>query len=164
MSLYEQWTALVESQDTQELAEAFWKDYFAMEKVNYAQILTDTSKVHEGTLKELAEGFSMEPMVFVGFLDGINTSLDESIELENLTEDSSVKLSIDYERLYFNMLEAKADWLYNLSEWEDVLPEEERKRITKEYRVSNIAVSTKVGRNEACPCGSGKKYKKCCGA
>jgi len=25
------------------------------------------------------------------------------------------------------------------------------------------AVSTKVGRNEPCPCGSGKKYKKCCG-
>lgn len=24
------------------------------------------------------------------------------------------------------------------------------------------AVSTKVGRNETCPCGSGKKYKKCC--
>ena len=22
--------------------------------------------------------------------------------------------------------------------------------------------STKVGRNEKCPCGSGKKYKKCC--
>ena len=21
----------------------------------------------------------------------------------------------------------------------------------------------KVGRNDACPCGSGKKYKKCCG-
>lgn len=25
------------------------------------------------------------------------------------------------------------------------------------------AVSQKVGRNELCPCGSGKKYKKCCG-
>lgn len=24
--------------------------------------------------------------------------------------------------------------------------------------------SPKVGRNEPCPCGSGKKYKKCCGA
>ena len=23
--------------------------------------------------------------------------------------------------------------------------------------------SEKVGRNEPCPCGSGKKYKKCCG-
>ncbi len=26
------------------------------------------------------------------------------------------------------------------------------------------AVSKKVGRNDPCPCGSGKKYKKCCGA
>ncbi len=25
-------------------------------------------------------------------------------------------------------------------------------------------VSAKIGRNEPCPCGSGKKYKKCCGA
>nr|WP_225218356.1 SEC-C metal-binding domain-containing protein [Planococcus wigleyi] len=24
--------------------------------------------------------------------------------------------------------------------------------------------SVKVGRNDPCPCGSGKKYKKCCGA
>ena len=23
--------------------------------------------------------------------------------------------------------------------------------------------SSKVGRNEPCPCGSGRKYKKCCG-
>ena len=29
-----------------------------------------------------------------------------------------------------------------------------------------IAVRTtpKIGRNDPCPCGSGKKYKKCCGA
>ena len=26
------------------------------------------------------------------------------------------------------------------------------------------ATPHKVGRNDACPCGSGKKYKKCCGA
>ena len=25
------------------------------------------------------------------------------------------------------------------------------------------AAPTKVGRNDPCPCGSGKKYKKCCG-
>ncbi|MBW2689835.1 MAG: SEC-C domain-containing protein, partial [Deltaproteobacteria bacterium] len=23
---------------------------------------------------------------------------------------------------------------------------------------------TKIGRNDPCPCGSGKKYKKCCGS
>ena len=27
-----------------------------------------------------------------------------------------------------------------------------------------IDTSKKIGRNELCPCGSGKKYKKCCGA
>jgi uncharacterized protein YecA (UPF0149 family) len=26
------------------------------------------------------------------------------------------------------------------------------------------AAGEKVGRNDDCPCGSGKKYKKCCGA
>ncbi len=34
------------------------------------------------------------------------------------------------------------------------------KKIVLTPRVSG----TKVGRNDACPCGSGKKYKKCCGA
>ncbi|MFI5357490.1 MAG: YchJ family protein [Opitutales bacterium] len=27
-----------------------------------------------------------------------------------------------------------------------------------------VVTATKVGRNDPCPCGSGKKYKKCCGA
>jgi preprotein translocase subunit SecA len=27
-----------------------------------------------------------------------------------------------------------------------------------------VRTQRKVGRNEPCPCGSGKKYKKCCGA
>ena len=26
-----------------------------------------------------------------------------------------------------------------------------------------LVVGDKVGRNDPCPCGSGKKYKKCCG-
>ncbi|MDY0223105.1 MAG: SEC-C metal-binding domain-containing protein [Desulfobacterium sp.] len=27
-----------------------------------------------------------------------------------------------------------------------------------------LVKSVKIGRNDPCPCGSGKKYKKCCGA
>jgi preprotein translocase subunit SecA len=26
-----------------------------------------------------------------------------------------------------------------------------------------VRVAEKVGRNDPCPCGSGKKYKRCCG-
>ncbi|WP_304055492.1 SEC-C metal-binding domain-containing protein [Nitrosomonas communis] len=28
---------------------------------------------------------------------------------------------------------------------------------------SSLTTPAKVGRNDPCPCGSGKKYKKCCG-
>jgi uncharacterized protein YecA (UPF0149 family) len=27
-----------------------------------------------------------------------------------------------------------------------------------------VLAKAKAGRNDPCPCGSGKKYKKCCGA
>ncbi|NLI69956.1 MAG: hypothetical protein GX364_03690 [Firmicutes bacterium] len=33
----------------------------------------------------------------------------------------------------------------------------------EEGKPQPIKVGKKVGRNEPCPCGSGKKYKKCCG-
>ena len=35
--------------------------------------------------------------------------------------------------------------------------------VERETGVSNPAVSNKIGRNEPCPCRSGKKYKNCCG-
>jgi len=28
--------------------------------------------------------------------------------------------------------------------------------------ISTVINTAKIGRNEPCPCGSGKKYKKCC--
>ena len=34
----------------------------------------------------------------------------------------------------------------------------------KVKRVTVARKSSDVGRNDLCPCGSGKKYKKCCGA
>jgi uncharacterized protein YecA (UPF0149 family) len=30
-------------------------------------------------------------------------------------------------------------------------------------KLKPIKAELKVGRNDPCPCGSGKKYKKCCG-
>ena len=38
------------------------------------------------------------------------------------------------------------------------------KEIATAYKQSKIVRNeNKIGRNDACPCGSGKKYKKCCG-
>ena len=41
-------------------------------------------------------------------------------------------------------------------------PDEVLRRAVAERQTAR-AMSTKVGRNEPCPCGSGKKYKHCCG-
>lgn len=32
-----------------------------------------------------------------------------------------------------------------------------------EMKARPVRVEDKIGRNDPCPCGSGKKYKKCCG-
>jgi len=45
---------------------------------------------------------------------------------------------------------------------EDVKAEKEL--IEKTKKVDPIHVENAPGRNDPCPCGSGKKYKKCCGA
>jgi len=41
--------------------------------------------------------------------------------------------------------------------------EQEAQIESEEQPEQNSAKTEKVGRNEPCPCGSGKKYKKCCG-
>ena len=163
MSLFEQWKEQANQQRSQAEHDKFWNAYLAKETENYEKILENSQEVFGGKLSELAQSFDMDPVTFLGFLDGINTSLVSSLELEGLTEDSEIKLEVDFEKLYYNMLDARANWLYNLPQWDSVLPEEKRKEITKDFNRSRIAVSSKVGRNDPCPCGSGKKYKKCCG-
>lgn len=164
MGLYEQWKGMAEADRNQNEYNEFWNGYLEKEKQIYRYILENHLNKIEGRLDELAEKFSMEPVVFAGFLDGINTSLAKELELGTLENESQLSLEIDFEKLYWNMHEAKADWLYGLEEWDGVLTKEKRDEITKEFKLSKMAVSSKVGRNDPCPCGSGKKYKKCCGA
>ena len=100
----------------------------------------------------------------MGFLDGINTSLNKANDLERIKEDTAIELDIDFEKLFFNMLKADADYLYTLPQWDGVLSEDKRREIVKDFKRSKTVRKEKEpGRNDPCPCGSGKKYKKCCG-
>lgn len=139
--------------------------YFTIEKGIYEKILAEPDVVVEGTVKELAEKYGVDPLVMVGFLDGINDSLKNPNPIETMTEDTVVNLGYDTELLYKNMVEAKAEWLYTLDAWNTLIPSEERrKELYKEQKSSHTIVKDKkVGRNDPCPCGSGKKYKYCCG-
>lgn len=163
MSLYQDWKDLIENQ-TEDTFEAFWKEYSETETKIYAYILENHTQHLTGSVDELVAKFECNKTIFVGFLDGINSSLNAEIDLDAVTDDTHIDLDIDYEKLFFNMLKAEADYLFTLPQWEDVLSEEKRIEIVKAFKRSKtVHVEKKPGRNDPCPCGSGKKYKKCCG-
>ena len=142
----------------------FWSDYFLKEKEIYAELLKNPDEVVTGTVKELAEKYNVSIMTMTGFLDGINDSLVKANPIETMEEDTVVNLGFDKALLYKNMVAAGADWLYGLEEWNAIFDEETQKALYKEQKTSTTVVKeTKVYPNDPCPCGSGKKYKKCCG-
>ena len=164
MSLYNEWKEVAYEEEDQAAATEFWKNYCNQEKGIYESILGAKQTTINGKLGELAANYGVEEKFFMGFLDGINTSLNELLDLENMTAESDINASIDFEKLYFNMLDAKADWLYTLPQWDEILSPERRKEIKKEFNATKTIVKDdKIGRNDPCTCGSGKKYKKCCG-
>ena len=73
----------------------------------------------------------------------------------------------DLLRAFFNYLEASGkmpgvgDWTTALEENEDEFQEGFRADGTARGETVRKRFSP-VGRNDPCPCGSGKKYKKCC--
>ncbi len=163
MTLYEQWKNLIETQ-TEESFPAFWEEYSDAETKIYSDILDKPEEKMTGTLGELAAKYDVRPAIFMGFLDGVNTSIKTPNDFENYDENSQVEVEIIPETLFYNMLAADADYLYGLPQWEDILGEEKMIEIVKKYRKSKTVVKEKkIGRNEPCPCGSGKKYKHCCG-
>ena len=163
-TLLKEWQKLIGNQ-TKETFNEFWEEYSGAETKIYSDILDHPQEKMTGTVGELAEKYDVRPVIFMGFLDGVNESITAPNDLENMDLDSEVEVEIIPEKLFFNMLKAEADYLYSLEQWEDVLGEETMVQIAKEYKQSKTVrrATPKIGRNDPCPCGSGKKYKHCCG-
>ena len=164
-TILEQWRSIAyDQQADRNKLQRFWANYFNIEKGIYEQLLSNPDEVVTGTVKELAEKYGQEVLTMVGFLDGINDSLKVPNPIETMTEDTEVNLIFDKELLYKNMIDAKADWLYELPQWNAIFDEEKKKQLYREQKQSGtIRKGKKIGRNDPCPCGSGKKYKMCCG-
>ncbi|MBU3804251.1 MAG: SEC-C domain-containing protein [Candidatus Cellulosilyticum pullistercoris] len=167
MTLFESWNNYGEDAKERSVEEykKVVENYLGRERDIYAYMLSHTDEILEGTIAELGKRFNMDEVEFLGFVDGINTSLvNGEYDLTDFTGESVVKLEVDLKKLYWNMLDAKAEWLYNLPQWDTLLTDIERATIKREYnKTKTVVKAKKVGRNEPCPCGSGKKYKQCCG-
>jgi hypothetical protein len=89
-----------------------------------------------------------------GRIRGMLRKIDALAELDQVESDL-VMFALD-ERLRLNGLAP----VFAEEAEEGVRSQESEDRIEQ----SSPAASAKVGRNDPCPCGSGKKFKKCCGA
>ncbi|WP_027623900.1 SEC-C metal-binding domain-containing protein [Clostridium lundense] len=164
MSLYNEWKNLVVYFVKTSGEEEFWNEYASIEEKITPQIIKNYKTTMKGNIKDLAKNFDVSLISFVGFIDGINSSLNNPINLEDITEDSEIALDINFEKLYINMLQAGTEYLYNLPEWNLIFGKDKITELKLTYGDEKTLVSPKkIGRNELCPCGSGKKYKNCCG-
>ena len=159
-SLLDQWRDMAYDRNlSKNELETFWSRYFTIEKKIYEQLLDNPEEEVRGTVKELAEKYGQDVMTMVGFLDGINDSLKVPNPIETMDENTDVTLVFDKEMLYKNMVDAKADWLYELPQWDKIFDADTKKKLYREQKQSGtVRKAKKIGRNEPCPCGSGKKY------
>ena len=167
MTLLDKWKKMAYNEnEDKNVLQKLWADYFEVEKGIYKKLLADPDTVVKGTVQELADKYEIDIMTMTGFLDGINDSLKEKNPIDDMVETTEVCLDFDKELLFKNMVAAGADWLFGLEEWNDIFDKEKQAALYKEQKESQTVRNEgpKIGRNDPCPCGSGKKYKKCCGA
>jgi len=164
MTLYEKWQS--EAYDSEgKGVKKFWAAFRPSERRIYGSILASGSNKVTGTVSELAERFGIRPHQVCGFLEGINDASETEADLSSLEAESPVEFVFDHEKLFRKMVDFKADHLYGLPEWDAIFDGEARAKMIREQRETRTFVrdGAKTGRNDPCPCGSGKKYKKCCG-
>ena len=80
-------------------------------------------------------------------------------DYESVLKDISDDVNIDVPKSYSNFIEVYAGFKKNWNVTEDNRSFFDDKN---DYFDQPCISQKKIGRNEPCPCGSGKKYKKCC--
>ncbi|ADT86723.1 YecA family protein [Vibrio sp. Vb2880] len=143
--------------------------YHQLKRSEYAllALLAESSMPREDALADFAEGFmSVWPQVesqwqSVTLSDGSMRMLQALL--------TTLMLAIDEEQTHAQMKAAGYDALPTLAAMIDQLDlmVQEVALAADEAMLGNKAQSVNpfkdIGRNDACPCGSGKKFKQCCG-
>ena len=112
-----------------------------LEKKIFLQIIDFTWRSHLQYLEQLRQVIGLRSY---GQKDPLSEFKKEAFLL---FEELLNKIKIDIIKFLFNLT--------------IVVSEEKNEEKSK---IENNKLSQKIGRNEKCPCGSGKKYKHCCGA
>ena len=83
----------------------------------------------------------------------------EFIDMANLPEGIDV---VDMSRPYIDTLRSMPPYELTLLKQYDDFRYSHLTKKEREADILPVRTEPKIGRNEPCPCGSGKKYKNCC--
>lgn len=130
MALFKDWQDFADKKSAEPGAEQYWTQYFLREKDFYEKLLKGEAP-KSGTVQALADHFGVDIIEMTGYLDGINESLKAENDLENMTAETEVSLDYEPEKLYYNMVGAKAEWLYKLPQWIPFSPKRSARSSTR---------------------------------
>lgn len=121
--------------------------------INY--FLTNDS-ISDNIIKRVASKYP-------NFMNKINSILEKEYTLDELI--SAYKSEFLKRKIYSSTSVLYHSTVFSTSI--DMLKEDEeiqapQGNLAEQIKISNPTQNTKVGRNDPCPCGSGKKYKNCC--
>ena len=88
---------------------------------------------------------------YIEFIEKEHIYLIDGIIVPSVTQLLKKLFPCKYENIPEKILEDKSIYGIELHKFIEIIEKKKPKR------------TKKVGRNDPCPCGSGKKYKQCCG-
>ena len=114
----------------------------------------------QGRVEEAAEIQKQAPIGRTGARDTVYRFLDNNVarQTDEVSVDDVVRHT-DEVSVDDNVVRQKTTITFG----EEGLPLDESWSLAEDLRKGSLPAGRKVGRNEPCPCGSGKKFKKCCG-
>ena len=128
-------------------------------------------EVPEVVTNEFEKAISLR-IIDTHWMEHINTMahLEEGIGLRGYAQENPIRAyTQEGFELFNNMLDTIDRQITTYLLKAEIRQNTERKEVAKGTAVdgkesaSKPKKSEKIGRNEPCPCGSGKKYKQCCG-
>jgi preprotein translocase subunit SecA len=149
------------------------------EKINndiYNKVVTEYENKLSNLPKEITNEFEKAIMLRVidtRWTNHISTmsNLREGIGLRGYSDNPLRAYTVEGYELYENLLDAIDSEVTLFLLNAEIRQNIERKQVVKgeavndstKLKKSSPKRTNKIGRNEPCPCGSGKKYKNCCG-
>ena len=142
------------------------KDYEEIERYILLSVVDDAWMEHIDTMDDLKNGIGLRGY---GQRDPV---IQYKIEGSELFDEMNLQIKLQFTKMLTHVKKVEDQKLDKKQKIQITSASQEELKLPEEKQINNpkiekaqpiVNTDKKVGRNNPCPCGSGKKYKNCCG-